>query len=131
MQLSARFGVPVRGGRHRQPDACRRAIGVYQFTGDPDRARDIRARHAGLGARSPGARRRGDRAQLHGAATACAAATTSSSCARVRKLCRVPLVASGGAGAPEHFRDAFERGRRGCGAGRQRVSLRRHRHSVI
>ncbi len=26
----------------------------------------------------------------------------------VRKICRVPLIASGGAGAPEHFRDAFE-----------------------
>lgn len=25
----------------------------------------------------------------------------------VRQVCRVPLVASGGAGAPEHFRDAF------------------------
>ena len=24
-----------------------------------------------------------------------------------RALCHVPLVASGGAGAPEHFRDAF------------------------
>ena len=26
----------------------------------------------------------------------------------VRELCAVPLVASGGAGAPEHFRDVFE-----------------------
>jgi len=25
----------------------------------------------------------------------------------VRALCRVPLIASGGAGTPEHFRDAF------------------------
>jgi cyclase len=25
----------------------------------------------------------------------------------VRAICRVPLVASGGAGAPEHFRAAF------------------------
>ena len=27
----------------------------------------------------------------------------------VREICHVPLVASGGAGAVEHFRDAFER----------------------
>jgi cyclase len=26
----------------------------------------------------------------------------------VRKICRVPLIASGGAGQPDHFRDAFE-----------------------
>jgi len=25
----------------------------------------------------------------------------------VRAICRVPLIASGGAGAPEHFRDVF------------------------
>ncbi|MCH8862542.1 MAG: imidazole glycerol phosphate synthase subunit HisF [Proteobacteria bacterium] len=28
---------------------------------------------------------------------------------RVREICPVPLIASGGAGAPEHFRDAFLR----------------------
>ena len=38
---------------------------------------------------------------------ACAAATTSNSCAAARAVCRVPLVASGGAGALEHFRDVF------------------------
>jgi len=27
--------------------------------------------------------------------------------ARARSVCEVPLVASGGAGAPEHFRDVF------------------------
>ena len=26
---------------------------------------------------------------------------------RVREVCRVPLIASGGAGAPEHFADVF------------------------
>ena len=25
----------------------------------------------------------------------------------VRQICKVPLIASGGAGAPEHFRDVF------------------------
>ena len=28
-----------------------------------------------------------------------------------RKVCRVPLIASGGAGAPEHFADVFEQAR--------------------
>jgi cyclase len=26
----------------------------------------------------------------------------------VRAICRVPLIASGGAGGPEHFRDVFD-----------------------
>jgi cyclase len=29
--------------------------------------------------------------------------------ARVREVCQVPLIASGGAGAMSHFKDAFER----------------------
>ena len=47
----------------------------------------------------------------------------------VRDVCDVPLVASGGAGAPEHFVERVREGRRGCRARGQRVSLRRHRHS--
>jgi cyclase len=31
--------------------------------------------------------------------------------AAVRALCRVPLIASGGAGAREHFKEVFERAR--------------------
>jgi cyclase len=31
--------------------------------------------------------------------------------AAIRKLCKVPLIASGGAGTPEHFRDVFEKAR--------------------
>jgi cyclase len=30
---------------------------------------------------------------------------------RVREVCRVPLIASGGAGAPEHFAEVFEAAR--------------------
>ena len=29
----------------------------------------------------------------------------------MRAICSVPLIASGGAGAPEHFKDVFERAR--------------------
>ncbi|HEV2700224.1 MAG TPA: imidazole glycerol phosphate synthase subunit HisF [Steroidobacteraceae bacterium] len=80
---------------------------VYQFTGDPDLARDsgrdtlawvreVQDRGAGeivLNCMaSDGVRRGYDIAQLRA----------------VRKICRVPLIASGGAGSAEHFRDAFE-----------------------
>jgi cyclase len=81
---------------------------VYQFTGDPNRARDsgrdtldwareVQRRGAGeivLNCMaSDGVRRGYDLEQL----------------TAVRGICHVPLVASGGAGAPEHFRDAFQR----------------------
>jgi len=80
---------------------------VYQFTGDPQRTRDsgrdtlewvaeVQDRGAGeivLNCMSSDGVRHGyDLAQL----------------AAVRARCRVPLVASGGAGAIEHFRAVFE-----------------------
>ncbi len=80
---------------------------VYQFTGDPNRSQDsgrdtlawvreVQDRGAGeivLNCMaSDGVRRGYDIAQLRA----------------VRRICRVPLVASGGAGLTEHFRDAFE-----------------------
>jgi cyclase len=79
---------------------------VHQFTGDPNRARDsgrdtldwvreVQARGAGEVVlncmASDGVRRGYDLEQLRA----------------VRELCRVPLVASGGAGAVEHFIDVF------------------------
>jgi cyclase len=79
---------------------------VHQFTGDPDRARDsgrdtlqwvreVQARGAGeivLNCMaSDGVRRGYDLKQLRA----------------VRAVCEVPLVASGGAGAVEHFVDVF------------------------
>jgi cyclase len=79
---------------------------VYQFTGDPNRSRDsgretlawlreVQSRGAGeivLNCMSSDGVRRGyDITQL----------------AAARAVCEVPLVASGGAGAPEHFRAAF------------------------
>jgi imidazole glycerol-phosphate synthase subunit HisF len=82
---------------------------VYQFTGDPDRSRnsgratldwvrEVQARGAGeivLNCMaSDGVRRGYDIAQLRA----------------VRAVCNVPLVASGGAGALDHFAALFEAG---------------------
>ena len=79
---------------------------VYQFTGDPDRSRGTRRRtldwarevqDRGAGEivlncmASDGVRQGYDLAQLKA----------------VRQVCRVPLIASGGAGAPGHFAAVF------------------------
>jgi len=79
---------------------------VYQFTGDPSRTQDSRrdtlswvreAQDRGAGElvlncmASDGVRQGYDLPQL----------------AAVRAVCQVPLVASGGAGAPEHFASVF------------------------
>ncbi len=81
---------------------------VYQYTGDPNRSRtsgrrtldwiiDAQARGAGeivLNCMNQDGVRKGyDIEQLR----------------RVREVCQVPLIASGGAGAMEHFREVFER----------------------
>jgi cyclase len=105
-ELSARFGAQcVVVGIDSQ--TITGSYTVYQFTGDPDLSRDsgrdtlawvreVQERGAGeivLNCMaSDGVRRGYDIAQLRA----------------VRKICRVPLIASGGAGATEHFRDAFE-----------------------
>jgi cyclase len=105
-ELAAAFGVQcvVVG-----VDSLRDADGewrVRQYTGDPSRTQALarrtldwidEAQRLGAGEivlncmGSDGVREGYDLEQLHAA----------------RALCRVPLVASGGAGAPEHFRDAF------------------------
>jgi cyclase len=107
-QLAARFGsqcVVVGIDSQTTPEGFR----VYQFTGDPDRSRDsgrdtlqwareVQQRGAGeivLNCMaSDGVRRGYDLLQLQA----------------VRSVCHVPLVASGGAGKPEHFAELFERG---------------------
>ena len=81
---------------------------VYQYTGDPDRSRtsgqrtldwitEAQARGAGeivLNCMNQDGVRKGyDIEQL----------------TRVRDVCQVPLIASGGAGTMEHFREVFER----------------------
>jgi cyclase len=86
------------------------AYQVYQNTGDPDRAHaanratldwlvEVQARGAGeivLNCMNQDGVRQGyDLAQL----------------AAAREVCHVPLIASGGAGAKEHFRDVFEQSR--------------------
>jgi cyclase len=83
---------------------------VYQFTGDPERSRSTarrtldwvrEAQDRGAGEivlncmASDGVRNGYDIAQLH----------------TVREVCRVPLIASGGAGAPEHFAAVFREAR--------------------
>jgi cyclase len=83
---------------------------VYQFTGDPDRSRSTarrtldwvrEAQDRGAGEivlncmASDGVRSGYDLAQLR----------------KVRDACHVPLIASGGAGAPEHFAEVFTQAR--------------------
>jgi len=104
-RLSRRFGVQcvVVGIDSRMSGD---SYHVYQFTGDPDRTRDtaratidwiVEAQERGAGEivlncmASDGVRHGYDIAQLQAA----------------RAVCNVPLIASGGAGAPEHFRDVF------------------------
>jgi cyclase len=104
-ELARRFGSQcvVVGIDSRVEDGAYR---VYQFTGDPDRTRASglgtlewvdRVQELGAGEivlncmNQDGVRRGYDLAQL----------------AAVRARCRVPLIASGGAGAPEHFADVF------------------------
>jgi cyclase len=105
--LAARFGaqcVVVGIDSQTVPGGYR----VFQFTGDPSRTRDsgrdtlgwaAEAQERGAGEivlncmASDGVRRGYDLRQLRA----------------VRDICHVPLVASGGAGAVEHFRDVFER----------------------
>ena len=105
--LARRFGsqcVVVGIDSQTLPDG---RFAVYQFTGDPDRSRDsgrdtlawvreVQERGAGeivLNCMaSDGVRRGYDLPQL----------------LAVRAQCQVPLVASGGAGTPEHFATLFE-----------------------
>jgi cyclase len=104
-ELARRFGSQcvVVGIDSRVEDGAYR---VYQFTGDPDRTRASglgtlewvdRVQELGAGEivlncmNQDGVRRGYDLPQL----------------AAVRARCRVPLIASGGAGAPEHFADVF------------------------
>jgi cyclase len=104
-ELAARFGSQcVVVGIDSQTTA--EGYRVYQFTGDPERSRDAaratldwvrESQQRGAGEivlncmASDGVRKGYDIAQL----------------TAVRAICQVPLVASGGAGAPEHFAAAF------------------------
>jgi cyclase len=111
-RLAARFGSQcvVVGIDSRRDERAERNWRVHQYTGDPSRTRatprdtlewirEVQERGAGeivLNCMSSDGTRAGyDVEQL------CAA----------RAVCRVPLVASGGAGAPEHFAHVFEAAR--------------------
>ena len=106
-RLNARFGAQcvVVGIDSQTADGEYR---VYQFTGDPDRTRntarrtldwvrEVQERGAGeivLNCMSSDGVRKGyDIEQL----------------TAVRRVCDVPLIASGGAGSPQHFAEVFER----------------------
>jgi cyclase len=108
-RLSARFGVQcVVVGIDSQ--SIEGDYYVYQFTGDPQRTRNTARRtldwvrevqERGAGEivlncmASDGVRRGYDIAQL----------------ASVRRICKVPLIASGGAGEPQHFAAVFNEAR--------------------
>ncbi|HEU4603382.1 MAG TPA: imidazole glycerol phosphate synthase subunit HisF [Steroidobacteraceae bacterium] len=108
-RLSARFGAQcvVVGIDSQTVDGD---YHVYQYTGDPERSRNTARRtldwvrevqERGAGEivlncmASDGVRKGYDIAQL----------------AAVRKICNVPLIASGGAGTPEHFAQVFSEAR--------------------
>ena len=107
-RLAARFGSQcVVVGIDSQSST--EGYSVHQFTGDPDRSRDTRrdtlqwvseVQSRGAGEivlncmANDGVRRGYDLVQLQ----------------RVRAACQVPLVASGGAGTPEHFAELFQSG---------------------
>ncbi len=105
-ELARRFGsqcVVIGIDSRQQEDTCE----VYQNTGDPDKtssskrstldwASEVQDRGAGeivLNCMNQDGVREGyDLEQLR----------------QVRAICNVPLIASGGAGSPEHFRDVFQ-----------------------
>ena len=106
-RLAERFGVQcVVAGIDSYFDEATGCYQVYQYTGDPERTRAT-AKETGawieevqrLGAgeivlntmNRDGVRTGYDIAQLQ----------------KMRAVCQVPLIASGGAGAPQHFLDAF------------------------
>lgn len=83
---------------------------VYQYTGDPERSRST-ARHTLDWAREVQDRGAGEIVLNCMASDGVRGGYDIAQLQRVREACRVPLIASGGAGTPEHFADAFERAR--------------------
>ena len=79
---------------------------MYQFTGDPNRSRDTRARTLDVGARGAGARR-GEIVLNCMASDGVRQGYDVAQLAAVRSVCNVPLVASGGAGSVAHFAAVF------------------------
>lgn len=104
-QLSERFGAQcvVIGIDSQTVDGDFR---VYQFTGDPTRTRDS-ARRTVDWVREVQERGAGEIVLNCMASDGVRSGYDLTQLKVVRELCTVPLIASGGAGAPEHFRDVF------------------------
>jgi cyclase len=81
---------------------------VYQFTGDPNRTRDS-GRDTLLWAREVQERGAGEIVLNCMASDGVRRGYDLDQLLAVRAVCNVPLVASGGAGAPEHFATLFEK----------------------
>jgi imidazole glycerol-phosphate synthase subunit HisF len=79
---------------------------VYQFTGDPDRSRNT-ARRTLDWTREAQARGAGEIVLNCMASDGVRKGYDISQLTAVRRVCKVPLIASGGAGTPEHFADVF------------------------
>jgi imidazole glycerol-phosphate synthase subunit HisF len=79
---------------------------VYQFTGDPSRTRNT-ARKTLDWVREVQERGAGEIVLNCMASDGVRQGYDLNQLAAVRKLCRVPLIASGGAGTQEHFADVF------------------------
>lgn len=104
-RLSDRFGAQcvVIGIDSQSVDGDYR---VYQFTGDPDRTRNT-ARRTLDWVREVQQRGAGEIVLNCMASDGVRQGYDIDQLAAVRRICRVPLIASGGAGAPAHFYDVF------------------------
>jgi cyclase len=80
---------------------------VYQFTGSPDRSRDTRRATLGW-VEEVQARGAGEIVLNCMAADGVRAGYDVTQLKAVRAICRVPLVASGGAGTVSHFAEVFQ-----------------------
>jgi cyclase len=83
---------------------------VYQFTGDPNRSRST-ARRTLEWVREAQDRGAGEVVLNCMASDGVRSGYDVRQLTRVREVCRVPLIASGGAGAMEHFAEVFEAAR--------------------
>jgi cyclase len=83
---------------------------VYQFTGDPERSRST-ARRTLDWVREAQDRGAGEIVLNCMASDGVRTGYDIPQLVRMREACRVPLIASGGAGAPGHFADVFEAAR--------------------
>ena len=79
---------------------------VYQFTGDPTRTRDT-ARRTSDWVREAQERGAGEIVLNCMASDGVRQGYDLSQLEAIRKVCKVPLIASGGAGTPQHFADVF------------------------